>query len=64
MLFEVDIYNPTEFELAIKGCEYVFHVATPMQHNAQSSKVWPFPINDILISFPAQMFWVDFHTNS
>ncbi|XP_040989807.1 putative anthocyanidin reductase [Juglans microcarpa x Juglans regia] len=38
VLFEADIYNPPEFELAIKGCEYVFHVATPMLHNAQSSQ--------------------------
>ncbi|KAG6684838.1 hypothetical protein I3842_12G083400 [Carya illinoinensis] len=38
VLFEADIYNSLEFELAIKGCEYVFHVATPMLHNAQSSQ--------------------------
>ncbi|KAK4601349.1 hypothetical protein RGQ29_010772 [Quercus rubra] len=38
VLFQADIYNPTEFEPAIKGCEYVFHVATPMVHNTQSSQ--------------------------
>ncbi|GMY30504.1 anthocyanidin reductase ((2S)-flavan-3-ol-forming)-like [Fagus crenata] len=38
VLFQADIYNPTEFEPAINGCEYVFHVATPMLHNTQSSK--------------------------
>ncbi|XP_040989800.1 putative anthocyanidin reductase [Juglans microcarpa x Juglans regia] len=38
VLFQADIYNPSEFEPAIKGCEYVFHVATPMLHNAQSSQ--------------------------
>ncbi|XP_050269035.1 anthocyanidin reductase ((2S)-flavan-3-ol-forming)-like [Quercus robur] len=38
VLFQADIYNPTEFEPAITGCEYVFHVATPMLHNTQSSQ--------------------------
>ncbi|GLT53667.1 hypothetical protein SLA2020_269240 [Shorea laevis] len=38
VLFQADIYNPTEFEPAIRGCEYVFHVATPMQHDTQSSQ--------------------------
>ena len=32
-LFQADIYNPDEFEEAIKGCEFVFHVATPMHHS-------------------------------
>ncbi|KAF6171025.1 hypothetical protein GIB67_001749 [Kingdonia uniflora] len=36
-LFDADIYNPDSFEETIQGCEYVFHVATPLQHNAQSS---------------------------
>ncbi|KAD3069085.1 hypothetical protein R6Q59_016929 [Mikania micrantha] len=31
-LFEADIYKPEEFEKAIQGCVYVFHVATPLQH--------------------------------
>lgn len=39
MLFQADIYNPDEFELAIKGCEFVFHVATPMLHSPQSTQV-------------------------
>lgn len=38
VLFQADIYNPTEFEPAIEGCEYVFHVATPLVHDTQSSK--------------------------
>ena len=29
-LFEADIYKPQEFEHAIQGCEFVFHVATPI----------------------------------
>ncbi|KAL2898507.1 putative anthocyanidin reductase [Bienertia sinuspersici] len=28
-LFEADIYNPYQFEAAIKYCQFVFHVATP-----------------------------------
>ncbi|XP_060674196.1 NADPH HC-toxin reductase 1-like isoform X2 [Ziziphus jujuba] len=36
-LFQADIYNPMDFDPAIKGCEFVFHVATPMLHNSQSS---------------------------
>ncbi|GER26815.1 NAD(P)-binding Rossmann-fold superfamily protein [Striga asiatica] len=31
-LFEADIYSPQEFDEAIKGCEYVLHVATPFLH--------------------------------
>lgn len=31
-LFQADIYRPEEFEEAIKGCEFVFHVATPFLH--------------------------------
>nr|GEW79567.1 anthocyanidin reductase ((2S)-flavan-3-ol-forming)-like [Tanacetum cinerariifolium] len=31
-LFKADIYNPEEFEEAIQGCVYVFHVATPLFH--------------------------------
>ncbi|KAK7258528.1 hypothetical protein RIF29_24108 [Crotalaria pallida] len=30
LLFEADIYNSNDFEAAIEGCEFVFHVATPM----------------------------------
>ncbi|KVH89065.1 NAD-dependent epimerase/dehydratase [Cynara cardunculus var. scolymus] len=29
-LFEADIYRPQEFEEAIQGCVYVFHLATPI----------------------------------
>ncbi|XP_042063885.1 noscapine synthase SDR1-like [Salvia splendens] len=35
-LFEGDIYNPTDFAAAIDGCEFVFHIATPMQHHEGS----------------------------
>ncbi|KAH7839762.1 hypothetical protein Vadar_008476 [Vaccinium darrowii] len=38
VLFQADIYNPSEFEPAIEGCHYVFHLATPLQHNSQSTK--------------------------
>uniref|UniRef100_A0A7N0V686 NAD-dependent epimerase/dehydratase domain-containing protein n=1 Tax=Kalanchoe fedtschenkoi TaxID=63787 RepID=A0A7N0V686_KALFE len=37
-LFEADIYNPHEFETAIRGCQYVFHVATPKQHPSHSTE--------------------------
>ncbi|KAE8662060.1 1-acyl-sn-glycerol-3-phosphate acyltransferase delta isoform 1 [Hibiscus syriacus] len=39
VLFQSDIYNPHEFKHAIQGCEFVFHVATPMQTtDTQSSQ--------------------------
>lgn len=38
-LFEADIYNPTDFEDAIQGCSFVFHLAMPMLHYSNSSKV-------------------------
>ncbi|XP_039022823.1 putative anthocyanidin reductase isoform X1 [Hibiscus syriacus] len=39
VLFQADIYNPDEFKHAIQGCEFVFHVATPMQTtDTQSSQ--------------------------
>ncbi|XXG82172.1 hypothetical protein AAC387_Pa10g0171 [Persea americana] len=38
VLFRADIYEPEEFEPAIKGCEFVFHVATPFLHNTDSTK--------------------------
>lgn len=31
-LFEADIYKPDEFEAAIRGCQFVFHMATPFIH--------------------------------
>ncbi|CAM0906630.1 unnamed protein product [Alopecurus aequalis] len=37
-LFEADIYDAATFEPAIQGCEFVFLVATPLQHNSGSSK--------------------------
>ncbi|XP_039031703.1 putative anthocyanidin reductase [Hibiscus syriacus] len=35
-LFEADINKPNEFEPAIHGCTFVFHVATPMQNSDAS----------------------------
>ncbi|KZV21887.1 anthocyanidin reductase-like [Dorcoceras hygrometricum] len=32
-LFVADIYKPEEFDEAIQGCEFVFHVATPLLHS-------------------------------
>ncbi|KAA8516153.1 hypothetical protein F0562_019332 [Nyssa sinensis] len=31
-LFQADMYKPDEFEPAIQGCEFVFHVVTPAHH--------------------------------
>ncbi|KAK8570558.1 hypothetical protein V6N13_032175 [Hibiscus sabdariffa] len=36
VLFEADINNPNEFEPAIHGCTFVFHVATPLQNSDAS----------------------------
>lgn len=36
VLFEADIYKPEELKPAIEGCELVFHVATPLQHQSDS----------------------------
>ncbi|XP_061980369.1 NADPH HC-toxin reductase 1-like [Populus nigra] len=38
VLFQADIYNPHEFDDAIQGCEFVFHVATPLQQAPESSR--------------------------
>ncbi|XP_002509938.2 putative anthocyanidin reductase [Ricinus communis] len=38
VLFQADIYNNNDFEQAIRGCEFVFHIATPMQHDPESSQ--------------------------
>ncbi|KAK2650344.1 hypothetical protein Ddye_017833 [Dipteronia dyeriana] len=32
VLFEADIYDPDTFDPAIQGCDFVFHVATPLLH--------------------------------
>ncbi|KAE8650235.1 putative anthocyanidin reductase isoform X1 [Cucumis sativus] len=32
VLFKADIYEPHQFEAAIRGCHIVFHVATPLHH--------------------------------
>uniref|UniRef100_A0A2P2N9N3 NmrA-like domain-containing protein n=1 Tax=Rhizophora mucronata TaxID=61149 RepID=A0A2P2N9N3_RHIMU len=39
VLFKAEIYDPDEYEAAIKECEFVFHVATPMVHDHTSNKV-------------------------
>lgn len=39
LLFQADIYDPVGFDPAIRGCDFVFHVATPMRHNTESSLV-------------------------
>ncbi|KAK7397420.1 hypothetical protein VNO78_18591 [Psophocarpus tetragonolobus] len=37
VLFEADIYNPKDFHPAIQGCQFVFHVATPLIHQPSAS---------------------------
>ncbi|CAI0408648.1 unnamed protein product [Linum tenue] len=37
VLFKADIYNPHQFQAAINGCEFVFHVAYPLQHSRNST---------------------------
>ncbi|XP_011015838.1 PREDICTED: dihydroflavonol-4-reductase-like [Populus euphratica] len=39
VLFQADIYKPHEFDDAIRGCEFVFHVATPMQSSQNKDRV-------------------------
>jgi len=42
ILFQADIYSSVDFEPAIKGCEFVFHVATPLIHEPGSQvKLYP-----------------------
>ncbi|XP_026442103.1 vestitone reductase-like isoform X2 [Papaver somniferum] len=36
-LFQADIYKPDEFDVVIKGCHFVFHVATPLLHSTENS---------------------------
>ncbi|XP_006657922.2 putative anthocyanidin reductase [Oryza brachyantha] len=38
VLFEADMYDADTFEPAIAGCEFVFLVATPLQHDPRSTK--------------------------
>lgn len=38
-LFQADIYNPIQFEPAIEGCKYIFHMATPLQHDPKHIQV-------------------------
>ncbi|KAK6251416.1 NAD-dependent epimerase/dehydratase - like 10 [Theobroma cacao] len=40
MLFQADLYNPNQFERAIQGCEYVFHVATPLVHDSTQGSMF------------------------
>ncbi|KAK4418537.1 Anthocyanidin reductase [Sesamum alatum] len=37
-LFEADIYSADEFAAAIEGCQFVVHMATPLQHYAHNSQ--------------------------
>ncbi|KAG8477484.1 hypothetical protein CXB51_030217 [Gossypium anomalum] len=37
-LYEADIYNPSEFQAAIEGCQFVVHMATPLQQLSQDSQ--------------------------
>ncbi|XP_040366732.1 putative anthocyanidin reductase isoform X1 [Rosa chinensis] len=39
LLFQADLYDPNEFEHAIQGSQFVFHVATPTEHNPEISKI-------------------------
>ncbi|KAK7285826.1 hypothetical protein RJT34_20608 [Clitoria ternatea] len=36
VLFQADFYNSNDFYPAIQGCDFVFHVATPLNHEASS----------------------------
>ncbi|XP_065858768.1 NADPH HC-toxin reductase 1-like [Euphorbia lathyris] len=38
VLFQADVYNNCEFQPAIDGCEVVFHLATPLQHDPNSTQ--------------------------
>lgn len=38
-LFEADIYSPYDFEQAIQGCNYIFHLATPLQNDTKDYQV-------------------------
>ncbi|XP_058100220.1 putative anthocyanidin reductase [Magnolia sinica] len=38
VLFRADIYSPEEFEPAIRGCEFVFHIANPFFPDTNNSK--------------------------
>ncbi|XP_059662227.1 NADPH HC-toxin reductase 1-like [Cornus florida] len=38
LLFQADLHKPDEFEKAIRGCQFVFHVATPMLDVTQRSQ--------------------------
>ncbi|WCJ37104.1 NAD(P)-binding Rossmann-fold superfamily protein [Euphorbia peplus] len=38
VLFQADVYKNCEFEPAIEGCEVVFHLATPLQHDTNSTQ--------------------------
>ncbi|XP_057720482.1 putative anthocyanidin reductase isoform X1 [Arachis stenosperma] len=38
VLFEADLYSPHQFEAAIQGCDFVFHLATPYQHQPHSKQ--------------------------
>ena len=54
VLFEADFYNPVEFEKAIEGCEFVFHVATPLIHTPNSK------VNGLSLG---TLFYFTYHCN-
>ncbi|KAI3880419.1 hypothetical protein MKX03_027245 [Papaver bracteatum] len=35
-LFQADIYKPEDFDAVIRGCDFVFHVATPFKHSTEN----------------------------
>lgn len=39
VLFQADMFNPEGFELAIQGCETVFHIAHPVLFGASKAQV-------------------------
>lgn len=41
VLFEAGLYDAATFAPAISGCQFVFIVATPFQHDSTSSEVNP-----------------------
>ncbi|KAH7519500.1 hypothetical protein FEM48_Zijuj08G0043100 [Ziziphus jujuba var. spinosa] len=38
-LFEADVYSPDNFDSAIQGCQFVIHMATPLQHEPKQTQL-------------------------
>jgi hypothetical protein len=49
VLFEADMYDAATFEPAIAGCEFVFLLATPLQHDPTSTKVRTYKLTCALL---------------